>query len=404
MRADRGSPDGTSEGSARAGWPAVLVVVGGVAVALGLASSLNHAGRDAAPGMLVSSERLASLPTSGPAWVYMKQQADRALAGMDLDSTPSPASPWLPNFNGAGTVLRPGVQTLAAALVHARTGEEAYRDHVIAASRYLIGSDDAPATDGTGADDRTLAIARNIGAYVLAADLVGMPHETTGSRPGYTRVRWDEWLAALRTQTSEATPNCDSITSCSNERGHNWGAFATAARIAIDIYLGDAPDLAAAVERYRRFLGESRSGSQWTPSRAFDRSYACGSPWTAINPADCGPAKDGMIVEDISRSAGAFPDYDETGIAYTSESYQALLFAAILLDRRGYDPFAWGDQALLRVMRWLEREGVPQGTGASVERHHTWIVNHFYSEDFPTVPAGMGRTLGFTDWLFATRP
>jgi hypothetical protein len=63
--------------------------------------------------------------------------------------------------------------------------------------------------------------------------------------------------------------------------------------------------------------------------------------------------------------------------------------------------FSWGDQALGRVMDWLTREGKPQGNGSSVERHLSWVPQYFYGKSYSTVPAGMGRTLGFTDWLFA---
>jgi len=250
-----------------------------------------------------------------------------------------------------------------------------------------------------------LATARSIGAYVLAADLVGMDRGETGSRAGYTTTTWQSWLSNLRTKTIGAPANCNSFVACSDKRGHNWGAFATAARISIDIHLGDGDDLAIAVGKLKQFLGESSGGPQWLPSRDFDLTYACipsGTEWTAINPASCGPEKDGMIVEDISRSAGTFPTYDSTGIGYTMESYQALLFSAILLERQGYDPFSWGDQALRRVMDWLTREGKPQGNGSGVERHLSWVPQHFYGTTYSTVPAGMGRTLGFTDWLYAS--
>jgi hypothetical protein len=83
------------------------------------------------------------------------------------------------------------------------------------------------------------------------------------------------------------------------------------------------------------------------------------------------------------------------------ESYQALLFSAVLLDRQGYDVWSWSDQALRRVMDWLVRVGKPQGNGTSVEKHESWIAQYFYGKAYPTVAAGMGRTLGFTDWLFA---
>ena len=358
----------------------------------------------AAP-MLISPEQLAALPSSGAAYDFMKSKADAAVAYMDLDSTPSAMSPWLSNYNGSGAVTRPGVQTLAAALVYARTGDAAYRNFVILANRYVIGSEDSASTDGTLAADRTLATARNIGAYVLAADLVGMDGAETGSRAGYTTTTWQSWLSSLRTKTIGAPANCNSLVACSDQRGHNWGAFATGARISIDIYLGDGTDLAAAVSRLKRFLGESSEGAQWLPSRDFDLSFACipaDGQWRAVNPASCGPEKDGMIVEDISRSAISFPGYDSTGIGYTMESYQGLLLSAILLERQGYDPFNWGDQALRRVMDWLVREGKPQGNNSSVERHQSWVAQHFYGKSYPTVPANMGRTFGFTDWLYAS--
>ena len=357
-----------------------------------------------ASDILISDERLATLPVSGSAWGYMRRQADLARWHLDTRGRPSDASPWLSNYNGSRYVRRPGVQTLGAALVYARTGQRAYRDLVVRANRYLIGSENAVSTDGTAANDRALATARNISAYVLAASLVGMSPTVTGSRPGHGTTSWHRWLTALRTTRIGTLATCNSLRACSNRRAHNWGAFATAARIAIDVYLRDEADLGTAIGRYKRFLGESRGGRQWRASRAFDRTYACtpyGAEWTAINPSACGTGKDGLIVEDISRSAGSFDSYDKAGVAYTMESYQALLLSAIMLERRGHEPFAWGDQALLRVMQWLEREDKEQGNGSTVELHQSWVANHFYREDFATVPAGMGRSLGFTDWLFA---
>jgi hypothetical protein len=353
--------------------------------------------------MLISAERLASLPTTGTAYDYMKARADAAMSDMNLSSTPDSTSPWLPNYNGSGTVTRPGVQTLAAALVYARTGDEHYRDFVIRANRFVIGTEDEASTDGTSAGSITLAMMRNISAYVLAADLVGMDPNLTGSRPGYTGTVWKTWLGELRTKMLTTSGNCPSMVRCNNERAHNWGAFASASRVSIDIYLNDQADLAVAVSRLKRWLGESSEGLQWKPSQDFDESYACiplNSEWTAVNGSSCGLGKDGMLVEDISRSVGSFPTYDKTGIGYTTEGFQGQLLAAILLERQGYDVFNWGDQALRRVMDWLEREGKPFGNNYSVERHLSWIPHYFYQKSYSTSPSNMGRTLGFTDWLY----
>ena len=380
---------------------AVLSLVVFMVVALGATAS--GAGAATASPMLISRERLATLPTTGSPYAYMKQRADAAMTYMSL-TTPSSTSPWLPNYNGSGSVTRPGVQTLAAALVYARTGDVRYRDFVIRANRFVIGTEDSASTDGTSFSNKLLAVSRNIGAYVLAADLVGMDPNVAGSRSGYTATVWRTWLGALRTKLiGGSSGSCESITRCNNERAHNWGAFASAARIAIDIHLGDATDLGVAVDRLKRWLGESLTGAQWNPTADFDASYACipaNSVWTAVNGSSCGLRKDGMLVEDISRSAGQFFTYDSTGIGYTMEAYQAQLFAAILLQRQGYDVFAWGNQALRRVMDWLQREGKPFGNNSGVEKHVSWIPRYFYNTRYATTAAGMGRTLGFTDWLY----
>ena len=297
--------------------------------------------------MVIAPDRLAALPASGTPFASMKQSADAAITYMSL-STPTGTSPWLPNLNGSGAVMRPGVQTLAAALVYARTKDVRYRDFVIRANRFLIGTENSASNNGTSSSDKSLATMRNITAYVLAADLVGMDPNVTGSRSGYTSTVWRTWLGALRSKLLTNSTNCPSMVRCNNERAHNWGGFSSAARIAIDLYLDDQVSLAVAVSRLRRWLGEANEGVAWTPSSDFDSAYACvpaGATWTAVNGTSCGLKKDGMLVEDISRSTGTYPTYDSTGIGYTMEGYQSQLVAAILLQRRGYDVFNWGNQA-----------------------------------------------------------
>lgn len=360
-----------------------------------------------ADDLLVSAERLQSLPSSGTAYDYMKQQADSAITNMNLTSSPDASSPWLPNFNGTTQVRRPATQVLGAALVYAKTGDTKYRDFVINANRYVIGTEDSSSNDGLTVEaDKLLASVRQIAAYVMAADLVDMDKNLKGSRTGYTNTVWKDWLASLRTKSIGSSGGCPTMDYCSKERAHNWGTFARSAQVAIDIYLGDQTDLSVMVSRMKRYLGDTSQGAQWKPSQAFDSTWACvpsGSVWVAINPTDCGPEKDGAVVEDISRSAGNYPSYDNTGIGYTMEAYQSTLLTAILLDRQGYDIFNWNDQALRRTMDWLVREGYPQGAGNfSTDKHLSWIPRFFYKKDYPTQPAGMGRTFGFTDWLYGS--
>jgi hypothetical protein len=393
-----------------------LVCVGIVAIALAVlapprlastpsnprvAASAAVPTRAASEYMLIDSARLALLPTSGAPYTAMKRAADDAMATMSL-ATPNSTSPWLPNYGDETTGVGKGAATLAAALVYARTGDSTYRDFVIRVNRFVIGSEDSASTNGTGAADKLLATMRQISAYVLAADLVGMDPEVTGSRSGYTSTAWKAWLDALRTE-SIGSGNCSSIVDC-NLKATNWGAWASASRTAIDVYLGDSADLAVAVNRLKLYLGESTSGTPWVKSESYDPSWVCGPSvrFTAVNGSSCGTDKDGIIVEDASRSAAPYPAWDRAGIDYSFHAYGAQLVAALLLDREGYDVWNWGDRALKRIMDRLDRLGVATGNGRFTATHVSWIARYFYNTDYPTVRARPADTLGFTDWLYGS--
>src|SRR5918997_1290094 len=210
------------------------------------------------------------------------------------------------------------------------------------------------------------------------------------------------WLRELRTK-SIAPTGFRSIVD-NNMRASNWGAWASAARVTIDVYLNDTADLAGAVDRLKLYLGESTSGS-WTKTDEYDTTWTCvpsrsAVEFVAVNPSSCGPAKDGIIVEDASRSARAFPAWDKTGIDYAFQAYAAQLVAAIVLDRQGYDVWNWGDRALKRIMDQFDRLGVATGNDRVTATHVSWIPRHFYGVNYPTRPARPGDTLGYTDWLY----
>ena len=346
--------------------------------------------------MLIDAARLASLPTSTAQYAYMKKTADDAMASVSLSSATS-NSPWLTNYGGKSA------ETLAAALVYARTGDTRYRDFVIAVNRFIIGSEESASTNGTAGDDKLLATMRQISGYVLAADLVNMGPNTTGSRSRYGSTTWRTWVARLRTK-SIGDGNCDSIVHC-NLKATNWGAWASAARTVIDVHIGDSVDRKIAVNRLKLYLGETMSGTPWIRSTRFDSSWACiprGLPvsFVPVNGSSCGRGKDGILVEDASRSSYSYPSFDDKGIDYTFHAYGAQLIAALVLDRQGYDVWGWGDNALKRIMDRLDRLGAATGNDRAGASHVSWIPRHFYGVSYPTVPAQAGNTLGYTDWLY----
>ncbi|HMJ02965.1 MAG TPA: alginate lyase family protein, partial [Conexibacter sp.] len=251
---------------------------------------------------------------------------------------------------------------------------------------------------------------RQLPALVMAADLIRMDRDLTGSRAGFTDTTWATWLKSLYTKPIGTHPRWKTIRSCSDDAANNWGAAATTARIAIAVYLKDTAELATAVARFRRFLGDRSQATQFRKTGDFDTSYAyvpsgmsVSSDWTAVNNGG-GSRLDGLIVEDISRSSLTFSlsglFYDSTGLSYTHEAFGSLVLSAIILDHAGYQPWGWSNEAIRRVADWLGREDKVNGT-YSVQRWAAWAVNRYYNTAHPTTAAQMGRNVGFTDWLYA---
>ena len=364
--------------------------------------------------MLISSSRLATLPMTGTPYTTMKAAADSAIATLDLTEPASAASPWLANYDGKGA------DTLAAALVYARDPTlTAYKTFVENVCRFIIGSEEEASTltspDTTASGDRLLAMMRQLPAYIMAADLVGMSPTITGSRAGWTTTAWNTWLGSLRTKTVGTHVSRTSIV-VTNDMAHNWGTWASASRIAIDLYLNDATDLALAVHRLKLWLGEVFTGTAWLTSSEYDATWKClpaglTVEFIPVNPNDCGLAKDGIIVEDAGRSATTYPTWDNDGIDYSYHALIAQLNAAVLLDRRGYDVWNWGNKAFKRAMDRLVRlssagemnnAAIATGNGRESARPTPWIIKYFYGGSYATLATNAEpQSLSWTDWLYA---
>lgn len=304
--------------------------------------------------ILISRDRLMSLPTSGAAWQAMVSEANGFnsvnLSDQDDDDD---------------------VRLLAWALVTVRTGGDVGPIHQALAR--------VPGTEGAD----TLALGRNLASVVLAADLVGYRD------PGFAA-----WLRdVMRTKLSG-----DTLISTHEDRPNNWGTHAGASRVAADLYLGDTADLGRAAAVFRGWLGE----------RSVYAGFNYGDlDWQAdddrpvgINPAGAsidGHSVDGVLPDDQRRAGGfQWPPPQEN---YVYEALQGALLQAELLFRAGYPAYAWSNQALLRAYSWLQGPA-----GYPAEGDDTWqmhLVNARYGTGFPAqVPSRSGKNFGFTDWLY----
>jgi len=312
---------------------------------------------------------LATLPTSGTAWTQLKAVADRAAGTPTLSNQSSDTN----------------VNVLAKALVYARTGIPTYRDDVAAALRVI-------ATGNTEKSGEMLALARELAAYVIAADLIDLksydPDLDTQFR---TKLRY-LLTAPLGTGTSQT------LQITHEKRPNNWGTHAGASRIAVALYLGDQAELDRAATVFHGWLGDYNSYHNFQYAELdwqADPTHPVG-----INPL--GATKDGYSIDgalpEEMRRGGTFqwpPVYTD----YAWEGLQGAVVQAELLSRAGYPAWDWENKALLRAAQFLYTIGWPaQGD----DGWQPWLINHAYGTTFAApAQAQPGKNMGWTNWTHA---
>jgi hypothetical protein len=258
---------------------------------------------------------------TGDAWSAVKSAAD------SLSASPSPD---LDNQDD-GT----NVQVLAAAIVYARTGDASYRTKVVAALQKI------ETFTPTG---RSLAWARETGAYAMAADLIG-----------YRTTAFTNKMRAMA-EVYKCSQMGVSMLDMFKERPNNWGSQAFGSLTAIYRYLGDNAKLAEVRDYYVRNL----TGPKPAQTVYGSLSWQCneGDP-RIINPAGCtkvcGGVRvnvDGIIPDDMRRggSCSATPGF--TG--YPWEGLQGYVMGARVLQRAGMSIWSTGDRALCRAASALQ--------------------------------------------------
>jgi hypothetical protein len=272
------------------------------------------------------------------------------------------------------------VNTLAKALVYARTGDERYRTEVINLVMAAI---------DTELGGRTLALGRNLVSYVIAAELVSLPADKDQDFRNWLRRTLTEELDGRTLQsTHELRPN-------------NWGTHAGASRAAVARYLGDVAELDRSARVFKGYLGDRASYANFSFG---DLDWQC-DPATpvGINRKGCtkeGHSIDGVLPDDQRRSGGfTWPPPKEN---YVYEGLQGAIVQAIILRRAGYDTLNWENRALLRAYEWLRDEALFPAEGDD-----TWqlpLVDHFYGEFFwDGSTVRLGKNIGWTDWTHADR-
>lgn len=355
-------------------WPAPVRTAGVLACAavVACAGAAAQAGTPAprpATGIWISRAEVQKLPMRGGAWRRLKAAADADWGEADVSDQDS----------------RHDVQTLAGALVYARTGKETYRRRVAAAVLAAI---------GTEAGGRTLALGRNLLSYVVAADLIDLrAHDPDGD------ARFRAWLARVRREQLDGR----TLVGTHAERPNNWGTHAGASRIAADLYLGDLADLARATRVFQGYLGARRA---YAGFRYGDLSWQADPRRpVGINPAGSsreGFSLDGIMPDDMRRGGDFRVPPGET--EYPWEALQGAVAQARLLARRGLPAWRWENRALLRAVRRLAEleDAYGRWWADGNDAWIVWTVNRVYGTRFATEPIrSPGNSMSWTDWTDA---
>jgi len=315
--------------------------------------------------MWLSQSELSSLPMTGSAWSAVKSAADGSLG-----------TPRISDQNSSHDI-----KTLAVALVYARTGDESYRKKAADAIMSAV---------GTEAGGRTLALARNLDSYVIAADLINL-----GSYDSAKDSQFRAWLSSVRTRSLGG----ETLVSTAERRPNNWGTHAGAARVAADVYLGDVGDLARAAQVFRGWLGDR---SQYSGFKFGDTSWQAdpANP-VGINGKGAriqGQNVDGVLPDDQRRSGGfRWPPPKEN---YVWEALGPAFVEAELLSRAGYsDAYRWSDSALLRAITWLNTVAAFPAQGD--DGWLPWLANFAYGTRFATTSRSDGKSMAWTAWTHA---
>jgi hypothetical protein len=320
---------------------------------------------DAAAGpVLVSADYLRTRPTSGAAWLGLKETADQPIGWISVADQDSNAD----------------IHTLAKALVYARTGTDSYRQAVVAALKTAVGTE----RGGT-----TLALGRNMAGFVIAADLVSL----RTADPAFDTDRFRPWLRTVLSESLDSR----TLTSTHEDRPNNWGTHAGASRVAIAAYLGDSAVLARAAAVFHGYIG---SRASYAGFKFGDLSWQCNTAApVGINPSCTKSGVDiGGAIPDDMRRGGVF-HWPPTATGYPWEALQGALLQAELLRVAGYDSWNWENKALLRAARFLYDRAKWPAQGD--DEWQTWLLDARYGTSYKlSSPVRFGKNFGFTDWIY----
>jgi hypothetical protein len=324
---------------------------------------------------------LMALPTEGAAWGEVLKIAKSATADganvSDMGSTHAQ-------------------RTLAIALAGVRLGDANLIAKAIAALADAISTEDG---------GKWLDVGRNMGAYFIAADVLGIR-----SGPVF------DWLKNFSTRTLPHDNTGKPVTL----RGTAWSSGSNASSqegfvlTALAAYLGDRELLDECWQRFRRYCGDrtvdwtltsNMFGDQWQTQNTTQGRVGILEAGATVGGMDV----DGAVCNDLGRS-----NRPDGALEYKTESLypwvglDGAFCAAVVLHRHGYPAFEIQDRALLRAIQWHKRMWTkyaePRWWLPAKKKNVKWLAHVVYGlplAEYPVTLPVDNHLVPWVDWTHA---
>ncbi len=295
-------------------------------------------------GIWTSAAELKTKGTDTDAWKEVLAAAN------SLSSTPAP------NLDNQDD--KTNTDVLAAAIVYAKTGDAQYKNKVVSALQKV---------EQFVPKGRTLAWARETGAYAMAADLVGY------RTPAFEKKMRDMAETYRCTEVKNANGDPATLLEMFQKRPNNWGTMAFGSLTAIYRYLGDTAKLQLVRDHFVQEVAGPKPGTT-----VYDQNltWQCDeSKPRLINPDGCVKTCGGKLVnvsgilpDDMRRGGDCRQDAVETG--YPWEAMQGVVMGARVLERAGMPVWAADNRAICRAAETLQSQRF--GTWTKAQSNDLW--------------------------------
>lgn len=323
-------------------------------------------------GVLVSQDELMSRPVSGKVWDTVLKVAKATLG-----------TPNIADMNSSHDL-----RTVGCALAAVRLNDIGLKKKATDSLVRAIGTED---------NIRWLEIGRNLGGYVVTADLLNI---TSG--PVY------DWLKSFMTRKlpDNNGAGLDTIKENAWSSGSNASAQMGWVHAALSVYLGDRDSLDWGWTAFRRYCGDRTS--TWKMNSNNDAWQAIPNDVVGIQNVGAksvdGINIDGAISNDMWRSNPkpvanlVWKDFGH----YPWVGLNGAVLAAEIFYRQGYPAYEVGDKALLRAAAYLYQLSL-KDVGwyePGTRKDAKYLLNTRYGIHYPlTLPVGSNGLVGFTDYI-----